>query len=896
MVPVRSSPQSEAEHGIGDANAVGRDPPENRRVRNDQPRLWGKLKKDQDSNVEDWLPLADHCTDVACVFEALCQQKAIARALARAAGRSLNPSDIDRLSVLAFLHDIGKCNHGFQAKALANPARTAGHVRELAAFFHDEALQAQFLAAINYPTLATWFDDDEGALRMLLASASHHGKPIELDETAVPLQRTLWLKADGIDPLTDIAALAATARQVFPAAFADSAPPLTATPALQHRFAGLVMLADWLGSHAEGFFPFHHSHASRAEFARESAQHSLKAVGLNLTDSRAPLKPTRTFADLFSFSPTPLQAALFQPNDSPVQIAESETGSGKTEAALGYFFQLFATGVVDSLYFALPTRVAARELYERVLAFAKSVFGADHPPVLLAVPGYTRVDGDRINTALPTSAHLWQDDALLRRLERAWSAERPKRFLAAPIAVGTVDQALLAVMQVNHAHLRAVCLERALLVVDEVHASDTYMRGLLRALLDHHRGAGGRALLLSATLGSEARAELLTPLSKIPATASEAEAIAQPYPSLTDSHGRSEALAESCGRDKRVQVEPLAYLSTPERIIPELVSAIKSGARVLVVLNTVARVIALLQAAEQEPALAAALFRVTGLVCPHHGRFARADRLLLDRAVSAQLGKSSPSSPLLLIGSQTLEQSLDIDADWLITDLCPMDVLLQRIGRLHRHDRLRPIGFESPRCTVLMPQDTTLELLLNNRNRRGEVRGEAGLGSVYPDLRIARLTLERFGDGCEIHIPSDNRALVESATHPDNLARFDSGPWIRHRDELCALAMAHGQAAQSALLQEAESFGDAALRFHTLGQQLSTRLGLDDRRIPLAEPVASPFRQTLYELPVPGWMARGISATELDAPPEIDGRDLKFRYGGKAFRYSRLGLELDDER
>jgi CRISPR-associated endonuclease/helicase Cas3 len=283
---------------------------------------------------------------------------------------------------------------------------------------------------------------------------------------------------------------------------------------------------------------------------------------------------------------------------------------------------------------------------------------------------------------------------------------------------------------------------------------------------------------------------------------------------------------------------------------------------------------------------------VGGIACPHHGRFARADRLLLDRAVSAQLGKASGAGPLLLIGSQTLEQSLDIDADWLVTDLCPMDVLLQRVGRLHRHARKRPEGFELARCTVLVPDDPTLESFFN---ARGVVHGEAGLGKVYPDLRIAKLTLERIGGGCEIRIPTDNRALVEWATHPDNLNRFDSGPWVRHRNDLCAVTMAHGHAAQSALIPENLTFGDRDLRFHALDERLTTRRGLEDRRVPLPEPVTSPFGQTLHELAVPGWMAKGIQATELDGPPETDRSTLRFRYGGKAYQYTRFGLEFDDE-
>lgn len=859
------------------------------------PRLWGKLRKDEGGEVEDWLSLADHCTDVACVFYALCQQGAIARSLAHAVDRILSPVDIERLAVLAFLHDIGKCNHGFQAKALATPSRTVGHVRELGVFFHDEELQSRFLEVIAYPTLCTWFDDPEGEapLRMLLASVSHHGKPIELDGTEAHLHRGYWQSANGIDPIADIAGLLNAARKLFPGAFVEDAPALPVTPALQHRFAGLVMLADWLGSHAEGFFPFHHGAGSRAEFSRAAAERALRVVGLDLANIREQLNPDTAFVDLFSFKPepTPLQATIFQRCDSPILIAESDTGSGKTEAALGYFFRLFATGRVDSLYFALPTRVAARELYERVLDFAKSAFGEKYPPVVLAVPGYSQVDGD--NCVLPTSDHLCQDDAAARRLERAWSAERPKRFLAALIAVGTVDQALLSVMQVNHAHLRAVCLERALLVVDEVHASDIYMRGLLRAVLGHHWAAGGHTLLLSATLGSDARAELLTPSDSLHTPPPLEEASNLPYPSITNSQGQIEPVATVSGREKYVRIEPVSCLSDLEQILPDLANAIERGARVLIVLNTVSRVMSLLRAAESDSRLAGALFRVGDVVCPHHGRFARADRLLLDQSVSAQLGKSSGLGPLLLIGSQTLEQSLDIDADWLVTDLCPMDVLLQRIGRLHRHKRARPAGFESPRCTVLVPNDPTLESFFNTR---GDVHGEAGLGKVYPDLRIARLTLERIGGGCEIRIPADNRALVEWATHPDNLGRFDSGPWIRHRNELCAVAMAHGQVARSALIPETEVFGAPALRFRALDEKLKTRLGLEDRRILLPEPVESPFGQKLYELAIPGWMAQGIEATELDEPLEIDGSTLRFRYGGKAYRYTRLGMEFDDER
>src|SRR5690606_15953151 len=150
------------------------------------------------------------------------------------------------------------------------------------------------------------------------------------------------------------------------------------------------------------------------------------------------------------------------------------------------------------------------------------------------------------------------------------------------------------------------------------------------------------------------------------------------------------------------------------------------------VCNTVARANALLRAIEADGRVPGnALFSVDGVVCPHHGRFALEQREVLDAAVSRALGKVSVAGPLLLIGTQTLEQSLDIDADWLVTDLCPMDVLLQRIGRLHRHERgTRPEGFETPHVCVRVPPSDLAEYL-----ESGDLKGPAGLGSVSADGR-----------------------------------------------------------------------------------------------------------------------------------------------------------------
>ena len=170
---------------------------------------------------------------------------------------------------------------------------------------------------------------------------------------------------------------------------------------------------------------------------------------------------------------------------------------------------MYQDGLVDGLYFALPTRSAASQLHQRVNRFISNLFpDGPKPEPVLAVPGYLKA-GDFTGQHLSRYEVCWEDHAGHDAVGKFWAAESAKRFLAAQIAVGTVDQAMMGALKVRHAHMRTACLARNLLVIDEVHASDTYMRAIIEALLDAHTDAGGYALLMSATLGSAARQSLL---------------------------------------------------------------------------------------------------------------------------------------------------------------------------------------------------------------------------------------------------------------------------------------------------------------------------------------------------------------------------------------------------
>ncbi|MCX7167488.1 MAG: CRISPR-associated helicase Cas3' [Rhodocyclales bacterium] len=847
--------------------------------------FWGKLSEDHSQQ----LPLADHCVDVASVFRALCDLPAIRRSL----GLGENARRMDRLAVFALLHDLGKCNAGFQAKRDLNARDIAGHVKETAALLYDEALGPMASEALGLEKMWSWFGNPETDLpRMLLAAVFHHGKPAFKDDIGqsneIDRLKRHWLPRDGINPFDGLKELGETARHAFPNAFRGNASPIEVNIELEHRFAGLVMLADWLGSHRESFFPFEHE-GDRIEWSRRQARKALVAVGLDISTARTKIEHRQpTFGEAFGIcgEPRPLQSALACADLPALLIAESDTGSGKTEAALMHFLALFADGKVDGLYFALPTRVAARELYGRVTGAMNRVFGSVCPPVLLAVPGYTRIDGEPIDKILPTETHLFNDDEQRAR-DRNWTAERPKRFLAAPIAVGTIDQALFSAIQVPHAHLRAACLDRSLLVIDEVHSSDVYMRYLARRLLTRHLKAGGHALLLSATLGAAARAEYLHPGDSRPQVKSFDQAVELPYPALSAPNMPTRHLPDPACRSKTVRLEPLPLLKSPEDLLPRLREAVRAGQRVLVILNTVGRAIALARLADATPELASTLFAVSGVRAPHHGRFARADREQMDRAVSERMGRKSPAGAILLIGTQTLEQSLDIDADWLLTDLCPIDVLLQRIGRLHRHERgPRPM----PVCTVLLPEESDFSVFLNPRGevRRGNL---AGLGSVYEDLRILQLTRDLVAAGPVIEIPRDNRHLVETATHPDRLDQLQGDAWTRHALHIEGVGGAQQSAAHAAAMPN-EHFGEFMFP-NAVEEHLATRLGLSDRTLSLGRNFPSPFGHAIDEINIPGHLAPKIEIEQAHLV-SLEGDNLLIQADPTSqyiYRYSRFGLE-----
>jgi CRISPR-associated endonuclease/helicase Cas3 len=879
-------------------------------VRGAPHTFWAKLHPAEDGSVATWHPLAHHCADVAACCEALLRDTLLGRRLAALAGQeTLSPVQTARLGVLAALHDIGKFNLGFQNKARPGERLRAGHLAEVVAILDSGfAATVRLHEALRTKALMAW---SEEILQLLVATISHHGRPIGLDRQIDPV---VWESARGLDPMRGIADLVEKTTTWFPEAWTAAAEPLPQTPAFQHAWCGLVTLADWIGSDDERFFPFSEDDlADRMPFARRQATLACERLGFATAAARLSLGPQPPgFARVSPAHPIPRAAqaatleSLPQPGAGSVTLLEAETGSGKTEAALAYFARLFHAGLVDGLYFALPTRTAATQIYRRTHAAIAHLFPApsSRPAVVLAVPGYLEVDGTK-GISLPPFRVLWPDEPLR---DRGWAAERPKRYLAGTIAVGTVDQALLSALTVSHSHLRATSLLRHLLVVDEVHASDAYMTRILEDVLDYHLAAGGHALLMSATLGAAARERLLAPTKmerSLPPPSPEA-AIACPYPLVSFRQGsrrRDIAVPTDAAPQKQVLIELLAEMENPVAIAHQALLAAGAGAGVLVLCNTVLGCIAVQLALE---ALAAAageehlLFRCGELVAPHHARFAKPDRERLDQAIEAAFGKSRPTGGCVAVATQTVEQSLDLDADLLITDLCPMDILLQRIGRLHRHSgRSRPPGYDVARVVVLTPG----EPLASRITPSGEARGSHGLGTVYDDLRALEATWRTLASRSQIAIPAENRDLVESATHPHPLEALVESlgqPWIQHQLHVYGRTIADRRQGSFNVVRRDLTFGrdpsDETVDFPSgdTARNIPTRLGLDDRLVRFDPPVPSTFdpAASLQTLTMPYYLVpSGTPAEAAEAQAvEIRQGGLAFRFGSQAFTYDRLGL------
>lgn len=666
--------------------------------------LWAKTGPDQS-----WHPLGAHMTDTALVGVEIWE-----RWLAPATRRWLSEpfGDEDRgrafLGFLAGCHDLGKASPAFQVQErwLAERVKAAGFSFPGAMAKRRRAPHALVSAAAMVQLLQDrhgWSLD--AARRLAAIVGGHHGRFPKEGFAREPQKRpNLHGWAQGGSPWMD--ARAALFTMITETTGADEVLRMAANLDLgrprELALAGYVVLADWIASNTELFplssKPFDPSY-TEASAAR--AAKALDAVGWQRWEP-ANADPVEAFAPRFGFAPNRLQQevakAVAAAPDVGLVVIEAPMGVGKTEAALTAAEVLASSQGLGGLFVGLPTQATATQMLTRVTQWLRAL-GPGRYVVELAHGKARQVDEYRRlhEHGTPSCIGVDGDSAEVKLAEvtaAAWFGG-PKRRLLAPFVIGTVDQVLVGAAKVRHVALRHVGLEGKVVVVDEVHAYDAYMSVFLRRALRWLGEAGVPIVLMSATLPPASRQALIDAYAGQPVPLDEIG-----YPSVTTlrrSGGASTVtVPDADGLSAVAAVEVVDEDDTPDDdTVARAVAALAgAGANVLVVRNTVTRA----QRTYRQIAGLLGQKRVTLL----HSRLTAGRRLAIEQDIVGRFGRAgNRPTGHVVVGTQVLEQSLDLDFDALATDLAPVDLVLQRFGRVHRHRATRrPDGWAGPRLLL----------------------------------------------------------------------------------------------------------------------------------------------------------------------------------------------------
>jgi CRISPR-associated endonuclease/helicase Cas3 len=720
---------------------------------------WGKAHPVEGASVR-WHPLAYHALDVAAAATVILRQRPLYRAAgARALG--VDEASATRLAAgFIALHDLGKIEAAFQWKVPDTGARTPRRPT-LSAGHHTKAglmLWRGGLGSLCAPRLAV-----DGTAESLsdLADAvfGHHGRPVGGD-IRLDLVRTIFTP----DERRDAEAMAADLLALLMPEPVDGLTRDLA--AASWWLAGLTTLADWIGSNDAWFQYWHPTLTLSAYFAHatSAAEQAVQTAGLHAPVSIAQLSFRELTATANrSLEPTPAQAwaeSVPLPDEGPVLcILEDVTGSGKTEAAQMLVHRLLAKQHAGGAYWAMPTMATANAMYRRQAAAVGRLFQRGGPsPSLVLAHGQSKLDAGFRATVVADPDRLRSrpielmddgDSSLAQCAE--WLASDRRRALLADVGAGTVDQALLAILPAKFNVLRLAGLSGKVVILDEVHAYDAYTGTLIRQLLEFLVSIGASVVLLSATLPLHKRHELVAAWTQgagtPPAKASEASADPDHYPSagIAPAGGAATftAIRAAPRSHRRVGVR---RIHDPNEVVSLVAERVARGEAVAWVHNTVAGC----QAAAERA-------RAGGLTpIVFHARFAQCDRQRIELEVMRRLGPESAvdRAGTLVIATQVIEQSLDLDFDAMFTDLAPIDLLLQRAGRLWRHSgRARPLGAEM----VLH----VLEPAARDDAPADWLSALGGSAKMY-NIETLWRTSVRLDNTPELVSPDDVRAMVEA--------------------------------------------------------------------------------------------------------------------------------------
>ncbi|MFG2622992.1 CRISPR-associated endonuclease Cas3'' [Streptomyces sp. NPDC048507] len=549
---------------------------------------------------------------------------------------------------------------------------------------------------------------------------------------------------------------------------------------------GLVVVSDWLVSQAEvveSLMPAAGWGGSAAEVeghwrrARDAAPGVVRAAGVGRARFAA-----EDFVEMFGFGPNPLQRdlvgqlpALVEEGGPGLVLVTAPTGDGKTEAALFAASVLGRAAGCRGLYVALPTMATADAMFPRVGRFARSALTGDRSMALLHSMAWLRPAAE---AGLEGTAQVSADKFTAAEAE-AWLGGR-HRGLLAPLGVGTVDQVLTGVLPVKYGPMRLFGLAEKVLVVDEAHAYGPWMHQLLVRLLEWLGALRAPVVLLSATLTGRSATSLVDAYRR-GAGFGDATVVEPCYPgwlfvsAATGAVSRPRQVASGRERTLEVAARPVVWDTAEqgsvraggrrEALREELAPLADHGGTALVCCTTVAEAQRTFRdLAEAFPGLAAS----PGGLRLLHARYPARVRQTITAQCEEAYGKPATGPAVcrpasILVATQLVEQSLDLDFDIVISDLAPLAQLLQRAGRCRRHVRGaagRPAWAareDAPRLVVLDPL----------AGQGPGSRPPAAWGRVY-DAGLLHRTSLLVADCREgIAVPGDVQRLVDQVYAPD---------------------------------------------------------------------------------------------------------------------------------
>lgn len=755
--------------------------------------FWAKTLRGKNAEPH-WHPLICHLLDVAAVA-ALLWGTVVSPWARRTIARALGLSESEAggwIIYLASAHDIGKASPPFAAQNLLAKERL------LAAGYRfppvlPKVPHGTISATVLTNTLAErWGWPELIASTAAIAVGGHHGlfpsEAIVEGLTPEAMGNHAWR-----DGRTALLTVLADVLQV------PSGVPSQLQVCTAMWIAGLISVADWIGSNQDYFqlfatdaqtIPDIDPHAYFAECAQPRAKQALGRLGWFANPIPA---LNSAFSEMFPFPPNAVQTAVIDADESMAAqgmlIIEAPMGQGKTEAALWQADRQRSRLGQGGFYFALPTQATSNQMFHRVRQFLEQRY-RDSAVNFQLLHGMASLSAEF--EELRRQDYKWfepcdiDDDRNDERdgaadptvLAGEWFTHR-KRGLLAPFGVGTVDQALLAMLQTRHVFVRHFGLGGKVVIVDEVHAYDIYMSTLLEQLLCWLAALGSSVILLSATLPDERRRRLLAAYAA-GVGHSDTPIESAPYPRV------SWVAATGKAGVRTIDMPAAAAKTVSVEWIPEFLPAEQSGATELVdrlrmVLADGGCAAIVCNTVDRAQRLYSALTSVLGAegwdeaddgwpqIDLFHARYPFEERDGREKRALVRFGKAGTTVEFgsgdtrrvrrpwraVLVATQLIEQSLDLDFDLMVTDLAPVDLVLQRAGRVGRHGlHTPPASLPNPTLWIGSP---TYE--------DGPVPQFPGEKRVYDSWVLLRSWLS-LRDRSEIRIPADLSQLVEAVYGP----------------------------------------------------------------------------------------------------------------------------------